>query len=311
MFRRGALTFVLCLLPLLEVYADYAVLLSKKSQNLVALAESVIEETKSTDKAVIWDINDLKEYDKTSAQGGSGVIDLVITVGSTPYKAVAHTANLRNTQTLIVASFLSRNTFESNRTQFKNTTAVFNDSSPRLQLKLAKSILQDKDTKIGFIYSPWSKHYLEDLDKYNAQIGKSITIVSKEVSGPKDIQKALLQLIKLHDIDAVIMQPDNNIYDRSNLKTFLFTLNTKRIAPFVNSPGLVNKGAGGLASTYFKNKETISAITQVVDQYLANEKVAPPSYPSIGSVVVNKRLAHSLHLIIKDPDTLEGYLNAN
>lgn len=300
-------TFVFLLLCLLnpslftsKAQADYYVVVPSKTDRLENIARSVISKIDSGEKGHVISLDELKD---TVALKPS----LYISIGNSSFKA----ATSLDIPTPTLGAFLYKEDFELHRKN--NSSAVFNGTSPKLQLSLANEVFPGSSPVVGIVYSVRSEPFIQELERINSSQPKSrqISIRKIKMGADESPAKALSKLSSLYDLDAFILQPDNQIYHKRNLKSVFYTLYKKRIAALVFSPGLVVNGAGGVASAYYKDTEVVNSVSNLAKQYINDKEIPEPGFPLRASVEVNKRLARSLSIVSLDKRTLEIKINGD
>lgn len=309
LFRKGIIrlyikiALILCALLSSNTFSntlsEYAIVLPSKSNKIVELAKSLQSQIPSKFKGNIISSEEISEYAN---------LDLYITIGGKSFQQ-ASKQTFDNKSPGIIGAFLKSTIYEQHKTE--NSTAVFNNSKPSLQIPLATNVFRRKALQVALLYSHKSEDYILELLKLNESLPleQRLNFHTLRLEANDNTQKALSDLDSKHQLDALIIQPDNLVFRRDNLKSIFYTLYKNKIGALVYTPGLVKKGAGGLASVYYDDHDVIDTTAKFANNYLTNNTMMEASHPVNASVRLNKRLARSLGIQALEEREIEEVIN--
>ena len=115
------------------------------------------------------------------------------------------------------------------------------------------------------------------------------------------------QLVKQNE--ALLMLPEQNIYNRNTLKGVLLTAYRARIPVISYSPAHVKSGA--LASIYSSPADIGRHLADILNtsRKISPDKQGTTQFARYYSVAINSRVAHALGLELPEEDELEKYLS--
>ena len=119
-----------------------------------------------------------------------------------------------------------------------------------------------------------------------------------QLNQPDDLLAKIRQLVQIND--ALLMLPNQDIYNRHTLKGILLTSYRKNTPVISYSPAHVKSGA--LASIYSSPGDIGKHLGDLLDRYLSGElKLSDsPQFAKYYSIITNNRVAHSFGLKLPD-----------
>jgi ABC-type uncharacterized transport system substrate-binding protein len=102
--------------------------------------------------------------------------------------------------------------------------------------------------------------------------------------------------------DALLVLPDQNVYNSGTIRNILLASYRKQVPLIGISQSYVK--AGALCAIYSTPIQIATQAAEVIRQFGDTGKLPPSQYPNEFEVSVNKQVARSLDLLIKDADQL-------
>ena len=224
--------------------------------------------------------------------------NLVIALGADAFTQACQAQN----SSAVLATFLYRQDFVDSACS-THVSAIYADSDPAAQLALIHEIFQK--TSIGFIYTPKTKFYFDDLQHLSNSY--DINIVGGEVL-QDDIFKTLRRILDNSNFQLLLLSPDNTLYNKNTFRPVLEMMLRQYKGTVGYSPKLVE--AGSIGATYFSEAVIINETVNAVQYYQEKHRLPASTYPRDVTVKVN---AHYLHAVfnITPPDerVIEAHIN--
>lgn len=219
--------------------------------------------------------------------------DLTITLGAKATQAV----NLQFPDSPVLAAYLTQHQWQQFEVARKNTRPVFLDQALEKYLAFSQALLGV--SSIGIVnlapikISPKQEKLLShlklELSQYQpGQISKILTSIRQATQNN----------------DALLMLPNREIYNRHTLKGVLLTAYRTATPVISYSPAHVKSGA--LASIYSSPDDIGKHLGELINEYLKNPARFSyrPQFARYFSIDTNKRVAHSLGLVLPDRDEI-------
>ena len=132
------------------------------------------------------------------------------------------------------------------------------------------------------------------------QLGLDLT--QHRVDGNNKLLPVLRSLLRYND--ALLMLPNQSIYNRESLKGILLTSYRNRKPAISYSPAHVKSGA--LASIYSSPGDIGKHLALLINQKINNPSRALPGYEyaRFYSIAINRRVAHALSIQLPDADSI-------
>lgn len=167
----------------------------------------------------------------------------------------------------------------------------FNDPDPRAQLLLSKAVFPALP-RLLLIHS-YSTHSIAVEYQHSAsQLGLELQLAT--VKDEKGVLKAIQDY---RDIDAILLIPDKNLYNKMTLPNIIRSSYQLNVPLIGFSPALVQSGV--LGTTYPSHQARVDFVSAVVDHYIENhdDSNTPLDGHSHG-LSINRRVARSLGMDI-------------
>lgn len=177
-------------------------------------------------------------------------------------------------------------------------SAIYLNQPVERQLRLLASALPNH-RRVGILLSASSRNELDQLSREAP--AHRLKVYSAEVDEHLDLSAALQRV--LENSDVLLAMPDTTIYNGATIRNLLFS-SYRSNKPLVGfSAGFVQAGAiGAVFSTPEQFGEQIAA---TIEQFSNSGRLPPPQYPQMFHVTINKTVASSLGLTLKDANVIE------
>lgn len=223
-----------------------------------------------------------------------GTSDLYIAVGM---KAAAILAS-RDVPSLSV--LVSRAGYE----QLKHTSvqhgkahsAIFLDQPMDRQVALLLAALP-ATLNVGVLYAA-PQPELQNLRHLLA--GRSIRLHEQIVDKSQSLNDALESVLNVSEVLFVL--PDSGIYNAGTMRNILLTAYRKQVPLMGISQSYVK--AGALCAVFTTPEQFAEQTAGLIEKYAESGKLPEAQYPATFDVSVNKQVARSLEIHIKDADQL-------
>jgi len=279
--------FAFLLIPTLSIANESSILIVESSSSNIYQTFS----KKITSKLEYLCSNRCPEYsiDTTTVDSlettDTASYSVILTLGSKAAKSIEEVEGAQKVLHAVVpASFYKDNKHKSHK-------LLLLDQPIDRQLIILDELIGENKT-IGVLYSDKTTEIndkiIKSVEKNNLSF-KTYYIDSKEKIGEK-----LKEIF--NEIDAILIIPDKDIYNRISLKEILLTGYFNK-TPFIGYSKAIAK-AGALASIY-TDKENISHDTATLVVKLLDGKTIPDaSYPSEYKLIINKQIQDSIQYSI-------------
>ena len=175
-------------------------------------------------------------------------------------------------------------------------SAIFLDQPMERQIALLLAALPET-RHVGVLYS-MAPPELSTVRRLLAN--KNIILHDRSVSGAQSLNDALESI--LNESDVLFVLADAEIYNASTIRNILLTSYRKQVPLIGLSEAYVK--AGALCAVYSTAEQIAAQSAEAVRYYSENRKFPPSQYPDEFEVSVNKQVARSLDIPIKDANKL-------
>lgn len=177
-------------------------------------------------------------------------------------------------------------------------TAIYLDQPAVRQIRLMAAALP-RFKRIGILVSPAMKEAVAQLSHEAAGYGLKLHVI--EVNGQDDLADALNEAMERSD--ALLALPDAAIYNGSTIRNLLLSSfrSGKPVIGF--SAGFVK--AGAVAAVSSSPEQFGAQAAAMILQFASTGKLPPPQYSKSFEVTVNKTVASSMKLPLKDAKAIE------
>lgn len=192
----------------------------------------------------------------------ANALDVRVTIGAEAFRR----ALAQDEKQPLVAAFLTNVEFEealAGRVRPPNVTAVFSNPDPRDQFALARTLMGN--ATIGVFDSPATHSLVQVLAPARV---RSISVL------PGENIDALLR--ELDAIDVLIVLPDPDLINRSNINHVVRTLYQQRKVLLGYSATLTR--VGSLASVYVTPESVARAIATFLQRYVRDGSISAPVF---------------------------------
>jgi hypothetical protein len=172
-------------------------------------------------------------------------------------------------------------------------SAIFHEASLVRQLLLFKE-LKPAAKRVGLLLSPDEQMIVENLKPVANHL--DLLIENEIVNNPSDLSHDLVKLINRSE--AIIATTNSRIYNRSTIKSILLSL--YRYNKFLIGSNKNFIRAGSVATTYTSSQQLIEEMVTEINYFFNHQKLKPAHYCHEFMVAINKDVAHSLNLSVKD-----------
>jgi putative ABC transport system substrate-binding protein len=176
------------------------------------------------------------------------------------------------------------------------SSAIYLDQPMERQLSLLLAALP-KVKRIGVLYTA-PPLGIANLRLLVAE--RNLLLVEKIVGHDHTLHDALEEL--LDESEVLLVLPDTEIYNSGTIRNILLSSYRKQV-PLVGISQAYVK-AGALCAIYSTPMQMAAQTAEAIKQFINSGKIPPSQYPKEFEVSVNKQVARSLDLTIKDADKL-------
>lgn len=178
----------------------------------------------------------------------------------------------------------------------KPHSAVFLDQPLQRQVALLLAALP-ATRQIGVLYEI-PQPELQSLRRLLAD--KGIHLHDRIVDKMQSLNDALESI--LNESEVLFVLPDSEVYNGGTIRNILLTAYRKQV-PLVGISQAYVK-AGALCAVFTTPEQVAKQTAGLIERYAESGKLPAPQYPSDFEVSVNKQVARSLEIHIKDADQL-------
>lgn len=215
--------------------------------------------------------------------------ELIITVGTEKFQE----ASQRQSQTPVIAAFISPHDFENIHKQYGALSyPIFSAASPRNVIRFLE--MNFKGARIGYVYKGEKDAYLKDLDAYAND--SDITLVPIELVSD-NLFKTYRRTFQRNLVDIMLVTNDPNVYTSRNIRFALESLYREKIPAIGLSKQTVK--AGAVAAVYTEMDAVVAETTLRVNNYIAFGNFNGSMYANNINVLKNDRLALEYKLTIQ------------
>lgn len=171
-------------------------------------------------------------------------------------------------------------------------SAIYLDQPLERQVALLTAALPETRTA-GVLYSS----SLPELANLRRLLSKmNIRLQEREVGKNQNLNAALVSLLEQSDVLLVV--PDTEIFNAATIRNILLTSYRKQVPLLGISQAYVK--AGALCAVYSTPQQIAEQSVAMIERFVATGVLDAPQYPEQFEVTVNKQVARSLDLRIKD-----------
>ncbi len=230
---------------------------------------------------------------------------LVITIGK---EALQYAVDSKY-QGFVLASLIDVKEFErivetSKNQSIKQISAIYHQAPAVRQILLFKE-LNPSAKRVGLLITPDEQKQIEAIKPFAYKL--NLLLEYEVVSNSSDLSKDLLKLINRSD--AIIATPNDTIYNRSTIKSILLTLYRHNKYLIGSNRNFIR--AGSVATTYTSMQQLLDELVFEVNYFFANQQLRDTHYCQGFMVAINKDVARSLNLTIKDDQHYVDAIQAN
>ncbi|MDX8400608.1 MAG: ABC transporter substrate binding protein [Gallionellaceae bacterium] len=230
----------------------------------------------------------------------SSEFDLIVAVG------IRSAAIALQTHSPVLCVLVSKAGFEellrSEHQDKRVISAIYMDQPEKRQIDLLVAAMP-RVKKIGLLYSS----HPPNLDELRKAIKKKSLILHEQKSESSDLLHQDLQSV-LQKSDVLLAIPDANIYNSSTIRHILLET-YRRGTPLVGySPAYVR--AGALFAVFSTPEQVAKQASGMTKAYFDTGRLTTPQYPRKFDVTVNRQVANSLGIQIKQNDVLIRKINS-
>ncbi|MBI1173870.1 MAG: hypothetical protein GC139_01240 [Sideroxydans sp.] len=176
-------------------------------------------------------------------------------------------------------------------------SAIFLDQPFARQLALISAELPEA-RRIGVLYDGYSRTRLLELRQAATESG--YTLYEQHISDAAPLREGVHQVTRGSEV--LLALPDALVYNSSTIRDILLESYRARIPLIGFSPAYVK--AGALCAVFTTQEQFANQAAMVIRQFFQTGSLPPATYPRQFEVAVNRQVANSLSLKVKDPDSL-------
>lgn len=180
-------------------------------------------------------------------------------------------------------------------------SVVYLEQPAARQVHLLAAALPRHD-RVGILSSSSTR---DETDRFSREARRhNLNIYATEMNGQAHLSDVLPNV--LENCDVLLALPDAAIYNSATIRNVLLS-SYRRGKPLIGfSAGLVN--AGALAAVFSTPEQFGVQVAAMIERYTNTGTLPPPQYPQLFEVAVNKVVASSLGLDLKDARVIEAEL---
>ncbi len=182
-------------------------------------------------------------------------------------------------------------------------SAIFLDQPMERQVAFLLAALPDT-RHVGVIYS-FPPPELQELRKLLAD--RNIRLYEREVNETRYLNDALGRV--LSESDVLFVLADATVYNAGTIRNILLTAYRKKV-PLIGISRAYTR-AGALCAIYSTPAQIASQTADAIMQFSATAKMPPDNYPNQFEVSVNRQVARSLDIPIRDAHRLRDKVRRN
>ena len=248
------------------------------------------------DKALYFSVLNVASHD--DHVGVLHESDLIITLGVSAAQTIA--ANYPEKQ--LISAYLTKQQAKSLNIHNKYHLSVLLDQTFERYLAFSQMVLNTQ--LIGIINRAPVK-----LNQKQTRLLKVLdfNVVEYQLEQPENLQALIRRLTGRSD--ALLILPDQSIYNQDTLKGVLLTTYQSRTPVISYSPAHTKSGA--LASIYSSPIDIGKHLGDILDSFLSHKTISERSqqYARYYSVAYNQNVAHALGLVLPDVRQLHSRLD--
>ncbi len=202
----------------------------------------------------------------------------------------------------VISSYITQNQLEDLSLSATNHFPILLDQPFERYLALSQALL--KLNSLGIINQ---KPQLLTRRQKDVLRHLNLNLRQFQLDEAENLLRMIRQLKK--QADALLIQPDQNLFNIDTLKGVLLTSYRNRMPVISYSPAHVKSGA--LASIYSSPKDIGHHLAELLSLYLQN-KLKPgqtPQFARYYSISTNNRVAHSLGLVMPEESDIRQFID--
>ncbi len=224
--------------------------------------------------------------------------DLIITIGT---KAALKLNNIKTavpTLYSLIPSHIYPTIRRSSTSKIKS--AIYIDQPLKKQLQLIKAALPKK-RKVGVLLGKYSGINKEHLQQVMRNMGLEPVVAN---TNPNNLKRSLDTVFS--KADALLAQPDPNIYNKKTVMTVLLSSYRHKVPVFGYSAAFVRSGA---TAAIFSSPTNIGQqVGDEIVKYISpnNRTLSSPGFPKYFSIDTNRRVTRSLNIKLPATKTISA-----
>ena len=174
-----------------------------------------------------------------------------------------------------------------------DVTGVYLDQPPRRSIRLVRLVLPGA-RELGVLLGPTSARLRHEIER--AARAQGFRLRTADI-GPGDSVPRVAERL-LDGVDALLAVPDPLVYNRYSLHGILLAAYHHHVPMFGFSRAYVR--AGALAAVYSEPQDLAVTAARLCARALRRRRIPPPVYPEVYRVSVNRHVARSLGLLVRE-----------
>lgn len=175
-------------------------------------------------------------------------------------------------------------------------TAIFLDQPASRQIELILNALPSARS-VGILHSA---QFPEITDIARAAKERKLALHEQQLESLESLHRNLQSL--LQNSDVLLAVPDMQVYNSSTIRNILLETYREQIPLIGFSPAYVR--AGALSAVFSTPEQIAIQAVDVLQEYIATDRLAPAQYPKDFTVMVNSQVGNSLGIQVKSADEL-------
>lgn len=266
-------------------------------QSTNSINQKIIHQLKQNKKLSAYQIQQLTLNPNTIDISKLNDQQLLIAIGSKTTKHLLDAKLSAPVLSVLMPKHLATS-FQTHYANKKNWSSLVIDQPIERQFHLITAIM-GKHKKAGVLLGPYTSDMEKTLKK--AASKTKHRIVTEHIKDPALISSSIKSLNTV--VDVLLTLPDPVIYNKSTIRGILLSSYRKKLPIIGFSKAYVK--AGAIAAVYSKPEQISQQLANISNQFLKTGSFQRPVYyPDDFSVALNKKLAKSLGIYMKNETSI-------
>jgi putative tryptophan/tyrosine transport system substrate-binding protein len=213
---------------------------------------------------------------------------LVVSIGANATRAACKNEAVSNLVVLFVTSLEFERIAQS--CELRSITAIFAETSPRLQLDLIKEVFGNR-AQVAVLTSDSTTKTHERLTAAARAAGISLSV--EQIT---DLKNTVRTIARIPSIDVLLATADSGVYSSDNIREVLETTYRRGVPMIGFNPSSVK--AGMLGATFANIDDVLNHFDDLQRTFVSTSRLPEPSHPRYWRTMFNDSVARSLSVEI-------------